>query len=80
MSWMADFHRCVDCKFAGWKRTEAGRLSPSGDGRCKWEYKPPVIAAAYSWSWWSGRAPTPDGGFINRRKPIERCPVFQRSA
>ena len=32
---MADFHRCVDCKFAGWKR---------------------------------------------RRKPIEKCQVFQRGA
>lgn len=80
---MADAHRCLDCRFADWKRTKAGALHQSGDGICRWEFKPPVIAAAFRWRYpYLGNAgkaaPTPDGGYISRREPIAMCPVFQR--
>lgn len=29
-------HPCTDCRFAEWKRTAAGRLHPSGSGKCTW--------------------------------------------
>ena len=80
MSWMADFHRCLDCKFAEWKRTKTGALHPSVDGRCKWEYNVPVISAACRWNTWMAVPPWPSRISINRREPIARCPVFQRSA
>lgn len=69
---------CTNCKHAQWKRTEAGRLHPSGDGRCAYPWKmPPIPAAMY----WIGTAPTPTGGYINRRKDLrDHCTYFTRAA
>jgi hypothetical protein len=75
---------CTECKFAEWARTAAGRLHPSGEGRCQWKYEPKPIAAAYSWQGWeTGATPQPYGGFINRTDVREtartrNCPVFQK--
>jgi hypothetical protein len=33
---------CNGCRFAEWVRTKTDRLSPSGDGQCRYEF-PPVI-------------------------------------
>jgi hypothetical protein len=66
---------CNGCKFAKWQTTEAGRLHPSGDGRCMYEYKvPPLPACMY----WIGKASeTPCGGHINRRKELrDHCPYW----
>jgi len=70
---------CTDCKHAEWERTKAGRLHPSGDGRCKYPYKVPPLPAAMYW-WGSGR-PMISGGHINRREELpEHCPYFERDA
>ncbi len=69
---------CTDCKHALWRLTAAGRLHPSGDGLCKYEYKaPPIPACMY---WMSATAPKPYGGTINRREELkDHCPTFARA-
>ncbi|WP_250519477.1 hypothetical protein [Caballeronia sp. NCTM1] len=68
---------CDGCKYANWERTKGGRLHPSGDGRCMYEFKLPVLPA----SMYFFTAPVPSGGFINRRKEFrEHCPTYTREA
>lgn len=76
---MADYKRmpCLDCKFADWMRTKSGRLHPSGEGECTWEFRASVLAAAYQWS----STPKLTGGTIWRHEGLPgdgRCPQFQR--
>jgi len=59
---------CVGCQYAVWKRTKAGRLHPSGDGRCAYEYKIPALPA----SMYFIHKPTPCGGLINRHKGLTK--------
>lgn len=69
--------KCTGCAFAKWQLTKAGKLHPSGDGRCTWfdanlsdQQVPPVF---YYLSCPPGRRqhiPEPCGGFINRREPV----------
>ena len=68
---------CVGCKHAKWQLTANGRLHPSGDGRCVYDYRVPPLPAAY---YWIGRgAATPSGGSINRREGLkDHCPYFTR--
>lgn len=75
---------CLDCKFADWKRTAAGKLHPSGDGRCKHVWTPPPVSAAH---WFydtkSRTPPNPTWGHITRKEPfrtdgVDGCKVFQR--
>jgi hypothetical protein len=70
---------CLYCKFADWQKTAAGRKHPSGDGKCTWEVKIPVLALARGWSFPNrpNDPPTIGYGFINRKKPFEKCPTFQ---
>lgn len=64
---------CTHCTHANWKRTSAGRLHPSGDGRCTKEIRIPDLPAAFYWI----NPPVPSGGPINRRQDHERhCPHF----
>lgn len=57
--------KCIDCKHAVWKRTAAGHLHPSGDGKCTYPWKMPPLPACMHWI---GRsAPIPHGGPIDRR-------------
>ena len=68
---------CLGCKWASWKRTESGRLHPSGDGRCTVPFKMPVLSAAFYWL--SEHPPRPLGGFIGRRKELkDHCPHYAR--
>jgi len=69
--------KCLDCKHAAWKKTAAGRLHPSGDGQCRFEYKiPPLPACRYFIGAW----PKPCGGFINRKEELkDHCPYYQRN-
>jgi hypothetical protein len=67
---------CQGCKFAKWDRTDSGRLHPSGDGRCTYEWKSPPIPAC---SHWMGHEPKPYGVHINRRQDNkEHCVYYQR--
>lgn len=67
---------CLNCKYAEWKRTQAGKLHPSGDGRCKYPWEmPPLPASMY----WSGATPSPNGRHISRRRKfIKHCVYFTR--
>lgn len=58
-------HLCLTCKYAEWKRTRAGDLHPSGDGRCVATFKID-LPRAFFWSWGRRSAPY-DGGWIERR-------------
>ena len=63
---------CTHCKYAYWDRTEAGRLHPSGQGRCKFPYKTaPLPQSMY----WLGRE-TPCGGHISRREELKDHCVY----
>ncbi|MGD9157191.1 MAG: hypothetical protein PVG39_02170 [Desulfobacteraceae bacterium] len=67
---------CIGCKYAKWDRTKTGRLSPTGEGRCTFAIKMPVLPTSMFWSF--RVEPNPSGGFINRRKEFENhCPCYQ---
>ena len=65
---------CVNCKYAKWRRTSAGKLHPSGDGLCGYEYKiPPLPQSMY----WICNSPKPCGGNINRSEELkEHCAYY----
>ena len=65
---------CVKCKHAVWCRTTAGRLHPSGDGRCEYPWKLPPLPASMYWIFASG--PSPHGGHISRKKELEKDCVY----
>lgn len=66
---------CIKCKHADWKRTDSGRLHPSGDGRCKYEWTCKPLPASMCWI---GRTtPKPSGGYINRREELkDHCTYY----
>ena len=65
---------CNGCKYADWQRTAAGRLHPSGDGKCTYEYKVPRLPLAF---YYIGGTPAPCGGHISRRRKFkEHCPYW----
>jgi hypothetical protein len=68
---------CLHCKHANWKRTEAGKLHPSGDGKCTYPWKmPPLPASMY---WMGQKAPTPHGSWINRKTELnDHCTYYAR--
>ena len=69
---------CVGCKYAKWARTDAGKLHPSGQGHCEYDYKVPALPS--SMYWLASRPPSPDGGYISRREEHkEHCPYFVRA-
>lgn len=68
---------CLNCKYAEWKRTEAGKLHPSGDGHCKYPWKIPQLPASMYWI--ARSAPSPCGGNISRRDELkDHCAYFVR--
>lgn len=67
--------KCNDCAHAQWKRTESGKLHPSGDGKCTFEWKLPAIPACMFWM----SIPKPYGGLINRRQELkDHCVYWAR--
>lgn len=70
---------CTHCKHAQWDKTAAGRLHPSGDGKCGYEVKMPKLPASMRWENVWGEAPRPLGGHINRRRELPyHCDFFER--
>jgi hypothetical protein len=73
---------CNGCKWAAWVRTAAGRLHPSGDGKCEFPYTPRPLPGAFHWPRYGNlkpNIPKPYGGYINRREPLKRpCPYYER--
>ena len=70
---------CDGCKYADWKRTDAGRLHPSGDGECTYEFKLPPLPQSMHWV---GRVeyPTHYVGKISRKRDLpDHCAYFVRS-
>ena len=66
---------CTHCRFADWKRTKAGKLHPSGDGLCKYQYSVHELPASMQWV--GGIAPKPIGGQISRKQQLDRhCSAF----
>ena len=69
---------CLNCKYADWRRTGAGRLHPSGDGRCQYPWKTPPLPASMYWIQIGG--PMPAGGHISRKSELkEHCAYFGRA-
>jgi hypothetical protein len=67
---------CLGCQYAEWQKTKTGKLHPSGDGKCKFEYKLPQLPAAFYFIGIS--YPSPCGGYINRKKQNKNhCPYWQ---
>lgn len=68
---------CTGCKYAQWDETTTGRLHPSGNGKCKYPWEMPELPQAFHWI---GRsAPTPYGGYINRRTDLkDHCAYYAR--
>jgi hypothetical protein len=69
---------CLSCKFAKWQRTQAGRLHPSGGGRCGWAMPHIPIPAAFYWlGHRENNQPQPSGGYIKRHEPRRNCPTWE---
>ena len=67
---------CTNCAYAKWDKTTKGKLHPSGDGKCTFEYKINKLPASM---YWVGSTPNPAGGLINRRVELKyHCPYFSR--
>lgn len=72
---------CTNCKHAQWNKTAAGRLHPSGDGRCGYQVQLPKLPASMWWTDVFGKKAKPFGGYINRRKDLpEHCAFFERES
>jgi len=67
---------CTHCKYVVWKRTPAGKLHPSGEGKCTFPWKlPPLPASMY---WVTRDGPTPNGGYVNRREELkDHCTYYK---
>jgi hypothetical protein len=64
---------CKECKYADWDKTAMGRLHPSGDGKCRYQYKIPQAPKAF---YFAGGTPVPCGGFINRKQEFKDHCVY----
>ena len=67
---------CVGCKYADWKKTAAGRMHPSGEGRCTYEWKMPPLPGSMDWIFGQ---PAPVSLSISRRRALpDHCPYYVR--
>jgi hypothetical protein len=65
---------CTKCKYAEWNKTKTGRLHPSGDGSCTYQYKIPKLPESMHWI----TKPRPYGGWINRNSELnDHCVYYQ---
>lgn len=65
---------CIGCKWADWKKTKNGRLHPSGDGKCMFQYELPQLPASMYWLGTS--VPKPFGGHLDRNRKPKDCPYY----
>ena len=64
---------CTHCKYAEWHRTATGRLHPSGEGKCKFVFRLPLLPQSMYWL----TVPSPFGGWINRKKELnDHCAYY----
>ena len=66
---------CKHCKYAEWAKTTNGRRNPHELGRCTYQIKI-TLPSAFFWSWGAKSIPLM-GGWIDWKKPKEKCPTFQ---
>ena len=67
---------CKGCKYAEWDLNKAGKLHPSGNGKCTYKVKIPVLPLSMYWG--LNTKPYINGGSINRKEPHqEHCPCYQ---
>jgi hypothetical protein len=65
---------CDKCKYAEWELTKAGRLHPSGWGKCTYPYEIPVLPQ----SMYFVSLPRPHGGYIKRKEQLnDHCVYYQ---
>lgn len=68
---------CVDCRYAEWKRTAAGRLHPSGEGRCVYTWESIVLPVCYHWERRNLPRPTVNGKpGLDRHRAYTDCPCW----
>jgi hypothetical protein len=67
--------KCTNCKYAEWEKTSAGKLHPSGNGKCKYPLRIPALPQSM---YWIGKSsPVPCGGYISRKKELnDHCVYF----
>jgi len=66
---------CKGCKYAEWAKTKTGRISPTGNGKCSYEYKVPPLPASMHWL----GVPHPVGGYIDRHGELQvHCTYYTR--
>jgi len=66
---------CLNCKYADWRKTASGKMHPSGDGHCTFQWKSPPLPASMYWL----VQPSPYGGQINRREELkDHCTYYAR--
>ncbi len=58
---------CTECKHANWRKTTAGKLHPSGEGKCTFRWELPELPVSMYWI----RTPKPSGGMISRRRYMD---------
>ena len=69
---------CNGCQYAEWYKTEKGRLLPSGDGRCTYDFKLPALPQSMMWKA-SAAAPFVVRMLINRNIEFENhCVYYER--
>lgn len=66
---------CKTCRYAEWKKTATGRLSPTGDGMCAYDVWHPVPCSTFVYDYKDGVVIK--GGFINRHRDINHCDVYE---
>ena len=68
---------CTGCKHALWDTTAAGRLHPSGNGKCTYKWVMPPLPPAFYWLY--RELPKPLGGHINRLTDLKgHCTYYAR--
>lgn len=66
---------CLDCKFADWRRNADGKLHRSGDGKCTYKVKMPVLPQAFYYI----SNPHISGGIISRKKDFDNNCAYYAS-
>ena len=67
--------QCKDCKYAEWAKTKAGKLHPTGAGRCTYDVTLPAIPQAFYFV----TKPLIGGGYIFRNEELkDHCVYYAR--